>query len=65
VHDGSGILLAGWLAGWLAARRLHQGKFISPLAGGSNLALQRQQLDALAMGLPWQRLADCGFTNVV
>ena len=57
VHDGIGI--------WLAARRLHQGKFIWPLAGGANLRLQRQQLDALVMGLPWQRLADGGVISVV
>lgn len=57
VHDGIGI--------WLAARRLHQGKFIWPLAGGANLQLQRQQLDALVMGLPWQRLADGGVITVV
>ena len=57
VHDGIGI--------WLAARRLHQGKFIWPLSGGSNLALQRQQLDALVMGRPWQRLADGGVITVV
>ena len=57
MHDGIGI--------WLAARRLHQGKFIWPLAGSSNLQLQRQQLDALVMGLPWQRLADGGVITVV
>lgn len=57
VHDGFGI--------WLAARRLHQGKFIWPLAAGANLQLQRQQLDALVMGLPWQRLADGGVITVV
>jgi transposase len=43
-HDDIGI--------WLAARRLHQDKFIWPLAGGAHLALQRPQLDALVMGLP-------------
>ena len=57
VHDGVGL--------WLAARRLHQGKFIWPLAAGANLQLQRQQLDALVMGLPWQRLADGGVITVV
>jgi transposase len=57
VHDGIGI--------WLAARRLHQGKFIWPLAGGAHLALQRPQLDALVMGLPWQRLADGGVITVI
>ena len=57
VHDGIGI--------WLAARRLHQGKFIWPMAGVPNQALQRQQLDALVMGLPWQRLADGGVITVI
>lgn len=32
---------------------------------GSNPQLQRQQLDALVMGLPWQRLADGGVITVV
>ena len=57
VHDGIGI--------WLAARRLHQGKLIWPLTGGANLALQRPHLDALVMGLPWQRLADGGVITVI
>ena len=48
VHDGIGI--------WLAARRLHQGKFIWPMAGGANLPLQREQLDALVLGLPWLQI---------
>lgn len=57
VHDGIGI--------WLAARRLHQGKFIWPMAVNANLCLQREQLDALVLGLPWQRLADGGVITVV
>jgi transposase len=57
VHDGIGV--------WLAARRLHQGKFIWPLDGGANLALQREQLDALVLGLPWQRLGEAGIITVV
>jgi len=57
VHDGIGI--------WLAARRLHQGKFIWPMAGGANLLLQREQLDALVLGLPWQRLGEAGVITVV
>lgn len=57
VHDGIGI--------WLAARRLHQGQLIWPLSSGSNLALQRQQLDALVLGLPWQRPADGGVITAV
>jgi len=57
VHDGIGV--------WLAARRLHQGKFIWPMAAGANLALQREQLDALVLGLPWQRLGEGGVITVI
>ena len=57
VHDGIGV--------WLAARRLHQGKFIWPMAGGASLALKREQLDALVLGLPWQRLGEAGIITVV
>lgn len=57
VHDGIGI--------WLAARRLHQGKFIWPAAGGGNWSLERSQLDALVLGLPWQRLGEAGIITVV
>ena len=39
VHDGIGI--------WLAARRLHHGRFIWPLADSANCSLARAQLDAL------------------
>lgn len=47
VCDGFGI--------WLAARRLHQGKFIwSALRTGNAVALDAQQLQALVVGLPWQ-----------
>ena len=64
VHDGMGI--------WLAARRLHQGKFHWPRANTPSanrmvssyspgplqptLSLDIQQLDALILGLPWQQL---------
>lgn len=51
VHDGLGI--------WLAARRLHQGKFVWPSSDpGTRLALTRPQLDALVLGLPWQRFGE-------
>lgn len=51
VHDGIGI--------WLAARRLHQGKFVWPQAGlGANCSLTRSQFDALVLGLPWQRVGE-------
>jgi len=47
VHDGFGI--------WLAARRLHQGKFQwSALREGGVVELDAQQLQALVVGLPWQ-----------
>jgi len=50
VHDGLGI--------WMAARRLHQGGFVWPSAGSTTAQLTRAQFDALALGLPWQRLAE-------
>ena len=64
VHDGFGL--------WLCARRLHQGHFVWPHssstststpgthAAPSSLMLSRAQLDALVLGLPWQRLGDAG-----
>ena len=51
VHDGIGI--------WLAARRLHQGRFVCPGGGcGAQQSLTREQLDAQVLGLPWQRVGD-------
>ena len=47
VHDGYGI--------WLAARRLHQGKFVwTRLRQGEAIAIEMAQLQALVVGLPWQ-----------
>jgi transposase len=57
VHDGLGI--------WLAARRLHQGKFVWPAADQPNPGLCRAQLDALVLGLPWQRVGEAGVIRVV
>jgi transposase len=57
VHDGIGI--------WLAARRLHQGKFVWPRDSGSTLVLTRAQLDALVLGLPWQRIGEAGVISVL
>ena len=58
VHDGIGI--------WLAARRLHQGKFAWPAAAGQpNAGLCRAQLDALVLGLPWQRVGQDGVISVI
>jgi transposase len=58
VHDGIGI--------WLAARRLHQGRFISPGGScGAPRSLTREQLDALVLGLPWQRVGEAGVITLV
>ena len=61
VHDGIGI--------WLAGRRLHQGKFVWPQASATNatnhVGLNRAQLDALVLGLPWQRLGEAGIISIV
>ncbi len=56
VHDGIGV--------WLAARRLNAGKFVWP-HDGNTLGLTRTQLDALVLGLPWQRLGDAGIIRVI
>ena len=55
VHDGFGV--------WRAARRLNTGHFLWPKTTGGNgatLTLTQQQFEALAVGLPWQRLANLG-----
>ena len=58
VHDGIGI--------WLAVRRLHQGRFTWPASSASDRwTLSRAQLDALVLGLPWQRIGESGVITVV
>lgn len=58
VHDGIGI--------WLAARRLHQGKFVWPRSDSTTqMALSRAQLDMLILGLPWHRIGEGGIITVV
>lgn len=58
VHDGFGV--------WLAARRLNQGKFVW---GDARLnprqPLNAEQLQALTLGLPWQRLGETGVITVL
>ena len=51
-------------AWWLAARRLNAGRFVWP-AGGAPVGLSREQLDALVLGLTWQRLGDAGIIRVI
>lgn len=57
VHDGIGV--------WLAARRLNAGKFAWPREQSGTLSLTRQQLDALVLGLPWQRIGEAGIIRVL
>ena len=57
VHDGIGI--------WLAARRLHQGKFTWSKDAAVSVGLSRQQLDALVIGLPWQRIGEAGVISML
>ena len=57
-HEGIGI--------WLAVRRLHQGHFIWPAVNAAAQAsLSRAQLDALVLGLPWQRIGEGGIITLV
>lgn len=50
VCDGFGI--------WLAARRLHQGRFAwTALRTGKAVTIDAGQLEALVAGLPWQYAA--------
>ena len=58
VHDGLGI--------WLATRRLHQGGFVwAQPQQGQRLSLSHEQLGALVLGLPWQRMGAAGIISVV
>jgi transposase len=54
VHDGFGV--------WCATRRLHAGRFVwlerPPGRAAVTLQLTAQQFEALAVGLPWQRLGE-------
>jgi transposase len=49
VHDGFGL--------WLAARRLHQGRFATPkIWQDARIELCSEQLGALVIGLPWYQV---------
>jgi transposase len=49
VHDGFGL--------WLCARRPYEGSFIrAGVTQERGLALSHEQLQAIVVGLPWQRL---------
>ena len=57
VHDGIGV--------WLAARRLHRGKFVWAAPGTVHWQLQTEQLQALVLGLPWQRVGAAGAITIL
>lgn len=57
VHDGFGV--------WLAARRLNQGRFVWPRADQIRVEVTDAQLQALVIGLPWQRIGDGGIIDVI
>ncbi|WP_162502940.1 IS66 family insertion sequence element accessory protein TnpB [Azotobacter chroococcum] len=49
IHDGFGV--------WLASRRRNRGRFVWPASWqGAQLELNAEQLQALVVGLPWQRV---------
>ncbi|MDM0054015.1 IS66 family insertion sequence element accessory protein TnpB [Variovorax sp. J22R115] len=61
VHDGFGV--------WCATRRLHAGRFVwlerppGQVPADATLQLSAQQFEALAVGLPWQRLGELSVIN--
>ncbi|WP_373716148.1 IS66 family insertion sequence element accessory protein TnpB [Roseateles sp.] len=44
---------------------VHDGIGVWPLEGASKQSLTRVQLDALVLGLPWQRLGDAGIIRTI
>jgi len=49
VHDGFGL--------WLCARKLYEGSFIrAGVRHDRGMALSHEQLQAIVVGLPWERL---------
>lgn len=58
MHDGQGI--------WLATRRLHEGGFVwATDKHHPHVRLSHEQLSALVLGLPWQRMGPAGIIDVV
>ena len=42
-----------------------QGKFVWPKDAGTTLSLTHPQLDALVLGLPWQRIGEAGVIRLL
>lgn len=58
VHDGIGI--------WLAARRLHRGRFVRHRElTGEQMPLTSAPLQALVLGLPWQHIGGGGVIDLL
>ena len=57
MHDGIGV--------WVAARRLNRGRFTWPQPDAVSMTLTDEQLDALVLGLPWQRVGEAGIIDVI
>lgn len=53
------VLVADGMGIWLCARRLHQGRFVWPRVDDqTRIRISGEQLHALVIGLPWQRLGE-------
>lgn len=51
------VLVTDSFGVWLAVRRLHEGHFIrTQIESGSKVEMTQSQVEALLLGLPWQRL---------
>lgn len=58
VHDGVGV--------WVALRRLNRGKFVWAAPGDHpEVGLDREQFQALILGLGWRRVGRAGVISVI
>ena len=55
--------MMGSASGWPRAG-CTKAKFIWPGADSANCRLARAQLDALVLGLPWQRIGEAGIITI-
>ncbi|QDL55774.1 transposase [Rhodoferax aquaticus] len=60
------LVCAAECAAWLAARRLHQGRFVwPPICGVDQFSLSHPQLDHLVLSSAGQRMGDGGTITMV